>query len=247
MTSAKKSKSKREKSNPVQNQFVSIILLGENYGYRMKSCGPISLIKVGNKTLLEHQVEAISSSFSNYEIVLCCGFEAEKVISFVQFKLKHTPIRVVENQTYSITNCCESTRLSLNNISNDRVLVCNGELMLNQNQLKSIDLTSSSVLSQDYSGGNMEMGIIQNDRRLESINLGIKGEFWSEMLYLSSKRSISSLKTHLASTEFKTKFLFEAINAMCKKTLLKVENSKHHTFKINNAKSLQRILNENIS
>jgi 2-C-methyl-D-erythritol 4-phosphate cytidylyltransferase len=38
---------------------ITFILLAENYGYRMKSYGPISLVEINGKTLLQHQVEAI--------------------------------------------------------------------------------------------------------------------------------------------------------------------------------------------
>ena len=38
--------------------FVTFIILGENHGYRMKSYGPLSLIKVGEKTLLQKQIDS---------------------------------------------------------------------------------------------------------------------------------------------------------------------------------------------
>ena len=59
MTPAKKTKPKKQKKSAPKNHLVSVVLLSENYGYRMKSCGPISLVKVGNHTLLEHQLDAI--------------------------------------------------------------------------------------------------------------------------------------------------------------------------------------------
>ena len=34
------------------NDLVSVVLFSENHGYRMKSYGPISLIKIGGKTLI---------------------------------------------------------------------------------------------------------------------------------------------------------------------------------------------------
>ena len=141
MTPAQKPKTKKKKKSAPKNHLVSVVLLSENYGYRMKSCGPISLVKVGNQTLLEHQLEAINQSFTNYEIILCTGFETEKVLNFIEVKCPQAPIRVVENQIYKVTNCCESTRISLNNISNDCVVVCNGELMLSSEQLKKVDLS----------------------------------------------------------------------------------------------------------
>ena len=54
-----------------RSELVSVLLLAENHGYRMKSYGPISLVNIGDMTLLEHQVQAISSVFVNFEIILC--------------------------------------------------------------------------------------------------------------------------------------------------------------------------------
>ena len=48
---------------------VSFVLLAENHGYRMKSYGPISLVRIGEKTLIERQMEAIKASFVNYEVI----------------------------------------------------------------------------------------------------------------------------------------------------------------------------------
>ena len=63
---------------------VSFILLAENHGYRMKSYGPISLVKVGGKTLIERQVESIKATFVNYEIIICSGFETSKIYNYVK-------------------------------------------------------------------------------------------------------------------------------------------------------------------
>ena len=53
-------------TSPVQDKntddldaLVSIVLFSENHGYRMKSYGPISLMKIEGRTLIQRQVEAI--------------------------------------------------------------------------------------------------------------------------------------------------------------------------------------------
>ena len=63
---------------------VSFVLLAENHGYRMKSYGPISLVRVGKKTLIERQMEAIKASFVNYEVIISSGFETSKIYNFVK-------------------------------------------------------------------------------------------------------------------------------------------------------------------
>ena len=53
---------------------VTVILLSEKVGHRMKSYGPTALLSLGNRALLEMQVAAIQSVFKNVEIVVCCDF-----------------------------------------------------------------------------------------------------------------------------------------------------------------------------
>ena len=71
-------------SDDKRSQPVSILLLAENHGYRMKSYGPISLVVVDGKALIEHQIEAISSTFLNFEIIVCSGFETLKFITLLR-------------------------------------------------------------------------------------------------------------------------------------------------------------------
>ena len=53
-----------------RGDLVSVVLLSENHGYRMKSYGPISLVQVGGRSLIERQIESIQAAFLNFEIIL---------------------------------------------------------------------------------------------------------------------------------------------------------------------------------
>ena len=59
-------RSKGLKKKIQAKKFISIVLLEENYGHRMKSYGSMSLLKIGSKTLIEHQMEAIDAVFPDY-------------------------------------------------------------------------------------------------------------------------------------------------------------------------------------
>ena len=45
----------QEKNKNLVKEHITVILLGENHGHRMKSYGPIPLIKVDTKTLLQKE------------------------------------------------------------------------------------------------------------------------------------------------------------------------------------------------
>ena len=234
----------RRRRDERRKELVSIILLSENHGYRMKSYGPISLVKVGNKTLLEHQIDAIKSAFVNFEVVLCAGFETGKIYNFV--KKTYGPsckIRIVENQVYYHSNCCESIRLCMNNVMTEKIIICGGGVLLTSNYLKSLDLKRSSLLYQEkQKTSNFDIGVISDGKSMESLSLAVKDKSWTEILYLSGTKNVQSFYNIVSKPEFKTKFFFEAINSWAhRKSIIASENSAELIVKINNLKTLKRV------
>ena len=226
-----------------RQEFVSVVLLGENYGYRMKSYGPIPLIRLGKITLLEKQVNVIKSVFPNYEILLCCGFGANKLITFVKEHLSHLNIRIIENQLHNNSNCCESIRLCLNNTMNTRFVICNGELVFTRDQLEQIDLNTSSMMIQEIDEHkNLDIGVIHNENYVENMSLGIKSSHWCEIMSLAGRPIVNSLRSIVAVPEYKNKFVFEAVNDLVRKYPIEiVDCSKYPMEKINNITTLKRL------
>ena len=64
-----------------KSEKCSIIIPAAGMGRRMRSYGPKSLIKITTqKTIIQNQLEIIKDNFVNHEIILVCGFEAEKLM-----------------------------------------------------------------------------------------------------------------------------------------------------------------------
>lgn len=228
-------------------ELVSVVLLSENHGYRMKSYGPISLVKIGDKTLLEHQIDAISSAFINFEVVLCAGFETNKIYNFV--KKQYGPscrVRIVENQVYYHSNCCESIRLCMNNVMTDKIIICGGGVLLTPHYLKNLDLRRSSLLYQNSDKkDNFDVGVIENEKKLEMLSLAVKDKIWTEIFYITGNRQINSFYNMVSKPEYKTKFFFEAINSWGGKGgVATAKNVSEPIVKINNIKTLKRVINE---
>lgn len=235
---------KSENNRVKRDEKLTFILLAENYGYRMKSYGPLSLIEIGEKTLLEHQINAITSTFKDFEIILCSGFETQKVYNFIQSKFPPSlPIRVVENQVYYHSNCCEGVRLCMNNTMNDKIVICGGGVLLTVDYLKSLNTRRSSIVCQDSSKTlNFDVGIIENSGRVENLSLAVKDKVWTELLYVTGGPMVKSFYNTISKSEFKNKFLFEAINSWRGKKQLHVEqNLDKPVTKIDNIKTLKRI------
>jgi len=226
------------------HDFVTIIFFSENHGYRMKSYGPVGMIKIGDKTILEKQIESIKAVFVNFEIIVCSGFETHKTVNYIKEKFTDINIRVVENQVHFNSNCCESARLCLNNTSNTKILFCSGSNLLEPFHLKDLDLTCSSVLTQDkIEDSGFEINAIKSEGTLEQFSLGLKQAFWTEMLYLSGTKVIKSFYNTLSNPEYKNKFIFEALNDIAPKHPLKIIKLEFPVRKINNIKIFKRIQN----
>lgn len=224
------------------NELVTVALLSENHGHRMKSYGPISLIKIGSKTLLEKQIDAIRNTFPNCEIIICAGFEASKTAHFIKSKFHDLNIRVVENQMHYNSNCCESARLCLNNTMNNKVLICSGGILFSAAHLQTIDLDKTCVLSQkDNFATAFEIGVIENDNMLETFSIGIKHNYWSEIFFLNGGKEINHFLSIISQTDYKNRFIFEAINEMNKKYPVTVIKSHKNLQKINNLRALREV------
>ena len=224
--------------------LISVVLFAENHGYRMKSYGPISLMKIEGKTLIERQVETIKATFKNFEIVLCVGFETQKIVEFVKDNFTDVNIRVVENQMHFTSNCCESARLCLSNINNDKILFCNGGVLITPECLRSINYNENGIIyQQEDEYGDFSIGAIHDaGGRLVSLGLGVRESVWSEILYLSRKKAVKSMYSIMSNPEYKNRFMFEAVNELMTHNEVISAVQPHGTIiKINNIKTLKRI------
>lgn len=231
-------------SKILDKPLVTVILLCDNPGYRMKSYGPASLISFKNKKLIDLQIDAIKKVFNNYEIIVCVGFDADKVCKYIKQKYKNSNIRIVENQIFNTSNSCESARLSLNNTNNDRVIICDGSLYFTSNTLEQIDLNQSSVVTEMCRQDNLEVGVNINEHgNVEHFSFGASNT-WSEICFIQNHDSIESLRRILTSFD-KSKFVFEALNDLIQtKHFLKRIINEYSLYKINNLKIYHKLKEE---
>jgi CTP:phosphocholine cytidylyltransferase-like protein len=233
---------KRKKSDK-RNLDISIILLSAKPGTRMKSYGPPSLLTLGSHTLIDIQIEAIRAVHKTFEIVLCCGFEASKIIKHVKNKYRGLNIRIVENQKFEEYNCCESLRLCLNNIHSTSIMVCNGELLLYPEMVK-VHQDKSYLLTQHSSKKvlNLEVGSVVDENDIVSnISFGLPN-IWSEVFYINGKESIENLRKIVSLDGYKNKFVFEALNDLSKsKHIFRQQINKNSVIKIDDMKTYHNI------
>jgi NDP-sugar pyrophosphorylase family protein len=208
----------------------------------MKSYGPPSLINIANHRLIDIQIEAIGKTFKYYEIILCVGFDAEKISKYVRNKYNNINIRIVENQLYNSSNSCESARLALNNTINDQVLICDGNLLINSETLSLVNAEYSTVILESNPCSNLEVGVnVDEKNEAQHFSFGASN-IWSEILYLNNQEIIESLRRIMCGADYKSRFIFEALNELIKtKHKLKCVKNEHSIKKINNVKTYHAI------
>jgi len=224
------------------DSLITVIMICDTPGYRMKSYGPPSLITIGPKKLIDHQIAAIKKNIKNPEIILCVGYDADKVNKYIRTKYNKLNVRIVENQIFNHSNTCEGMRLALNNTHNDKVIVLDGNIMFKADTLAQINLRQSAVLCEQNPSDNLQVGFNLNEANtIEHFAYGASN-LWSEIFFLNNSDIIDSLRKIVSSTEYKTKFMFEALNDLLKtRHKLKMIGNEFPIQKINNIKTYHKV------
>jgi len=229
------------------DSFITVVLLSEKIGHRMKSYGPLPLLKIGKYTLIDLQISAIKSAFTNFELIVCCGFGCEKVVRYIRDHYPRENIRVVENQIHQHSNCCESTRLCLNNTNSSNILLCNGSLVFGSDIMSLIERKHSHILSETKKVSNLEVGFTDNDEDfVENFSYGVNN-IWSEIVFFNNSYIIEEFSNIVSGIYYKNKFLFEALNELIRRkhSIRVVRNDQHPIFKIDNIKTYHTVRRSN--
>lgn len=228
--------------NLVKDELITIVFLCDSPGYRMKSYGAIPLIQFRTKRLIDLQISAIKSVFKNFEIVICVGYDSDRVCKYIRNKYKNINIRIIENQVFEKSNSCESVRLALNNINNDRVVICDGSLIVDSKTFNCIDSNKSYVMTEIHKNQDLEIGVNTGAKNIaEYFGFGAY-HTWSEIVFLHNHDIIESLRKILSNEIYRQKFLFEAFNELIKtKHNLEVIQNIHPVQKINNVKTYHKL------
>lgn len=225
-----------------KDDLISVIILSDCPGYRMKSYGSMPLVNIDTKHLIDLQIEAIKKAYKFYEIILCVGFDADKIAKYVCNKYNKINIRIVENQLFNSSNSCEAIRLALNNTMNNKLLIIDGSLLFSHKTLKSLKLDSNATLTQKIPSENLQIGINVNDNDIaQHFSFGAY-KTWSEILFLNDVESIHHLKKFLSHPDSKKKFIFEAINDLIRNDVyIRCIENKYSVHKLDNVKTYHYI------
>lgn len=199
-----------KKKNRLNNADIAITILSAGVGSRIKSYEPRSILKIGSKTLLEHQLETINRCFSGPEIICVFGYDAQKIIK------KFDKIRIIENQLYETTNSSESLRLAINNTNKNGVLFMHGDLLFNVETLNSISYNKSFVLIDNKKMFDVsEVGVtIGANKKASIFSYGLNTK-WCQIAFITGKElKIAKAIFNKFENHDKKMLLFELLNKM---------------------------------
>mgnify|MGYP001404938583 FL=1 len=224
------------------NKHYSIILFTESHGYRMKNHGAVQLTKINGTCLIDHQIKAIKSRFKNFNILLSCGFESSRIWRHLKSKYDKLDIRLIENPLFRTTNSCESIRLALMNTSAKNVFICSSSNIFEKRHLDQLSFSDTSIFCQRSENNKMDLKVYKGNDNYTKLDFGVGDLSWVEMLYLDGEKSVSDLYNIIDCEEYKSKFLFEAINKLAAKHDVNVyENKYKEIVKLDSALKLKEV------
>ena len=197
------------KTNNNKNDM-AVIILSAGIGSRIKSNEPRSLIKIGGKCLIEHQIDIINNNIENHEIIGVFGYSIDKIIKKMAGKL-----RVVENQIYQSTSNSESLRLAVNNTNKNNILFFHGDLYFNDAIFKNANFKKSFlIIDNKQMMKSKEIGITMQSNKATILSYGLSTK-WCQMAFITGKE-LKILKNILHKLQGNQKKLlsFEIINKM---------------------------------
>ena len=189
---------------------MAVIILSAGVGSRIKSNEPRSLIKIGNKTLLEHQIDLINNNLSNHEIIGVFGYAIDKIV-----RKAHGKIRIVENQLYEDTNNSESLRLAVNNTDKKNIMFFHGDLYFNDAMFKSVDFKKSFlIVDRKEMMKQKEIGVTIQNNKATILSYGLSTK-WCQLAFITGKE-LKILRNVLSKLHGSQKKMlsFEIINKM---------------------------------
>lgn len=180
------------------------------------------MLKYNKKTILDNQIEVLTSLFNKAEISIVGGFDINKIIR----KVGKT-VRVIENQMYENTNSGESLRLGINNSTLDNILFLHGDLIISPEIFDNVKMDQSFLL---VDSGNQfeekEVGITIVDGVATVLSYSLPTK-WCQIAYLAESE-LCILKKLMMKNDFpsKTFLTFEVINKIIE------NNGKFNCFEI---------------
>lgn len=189
----------------------------------MKSIGSKALISIDHrKSIIEHQIEYLQKNYTNIDIAIATGFDADKI----QKKTKRYNITTIHNDRYDHTNHGMSLFMYLQKMKSvENLLIISNGILLKEKLPTSINESIIYALTKKNNDYAVGLNITEENRPAYLFyDFPIS---WSECVFLNAP-SIEKLREILTKDTMRQMFLFEIINYLldsdCKFKTEKIAN-----------------------
>ena len=192
-------------SKKIANE-IAVILISSLPDKGMKSLGHKGLMKLGDITLIEAQINHILAAYRHAHIYITCSFDAKKIIRAIKNINKNTSISIIEHDLDAETNFGKP------------VIILNTNIIAHTRSLVALKYDRSFILSNTNKAFDTNVGCTYNtsDGLVEYIFYDLEPKI-CECVYLTPQDR-HLLETILCS-KTDNQFLFEIINSAIVKEL----------------------------
>jgi len=186
---------------------INAIILVSEITKGMKSIGSKALISIDHrKSIIEHQIEYLQKNYSNIDITVATGFDADKI----QKKTKRYNITTIHNDKYDDTNHGMSLFMYLQKMKTiENLLIISNGILLKEKLPTAIDESIIYALTKKNNDYNIGLNITEKNKPTYLFyDFPIS---WSECVFLDAS-SIVKLRVVLVKDNMRQMFLFEIIN-----------------------------------
>lgn len=189
---------------PYKTKKYSIIIPAAGIGHRLGIDEVKSLLQINNETLIGRQISIINKIFPNKEIIVVGGHKSARL-----FDNLPKDIIKVENERFYETNVVRSIGIGLRACTTDLVVVIYGDLFFNK-RLLSLSFRKNSFIVSNNCMSNREIGINQNDNKLESLFYDLPTK-WAQIAFYQGLE-LELLKKICFNMDNNKMFGYECIN-----------------------------------
>ena len=193
------------KKGLAKDEPYSIILLCAGAGFRIKSYGVRSLLKVKNQTIIDRQLSLFRKHLAAKEVIMVCGYQAPKLMN----KTPQSLIKI-ENEKFERTNVVRSLGMGLRAMTTDAALVIYGDLVFNKETITKLTFRESFVLYEPTGEVKDSLGCTIHNNELKQIFYKLPNR-WAQISFFINKE-LRILQSICWNNNNYNKFGFEAIN-----------------------------------
>jgi len=154
------------------------IILAAGISDRMKSYEPRCLIKIGEKTIIDNQINIISKLFGK-DISVVGGYKYNRI----QKKFDKQKISVIENKDFLNNSPAYGIKIALK-FSSKSVLVIHGDLLFNYDTLNLDKSKSFLVIDNKHKMSDKEVGVVCDNGIATNLSYGLKQK-WCQIAYFT--------------------------------------------------------------